>query len=121
MKRAILIVIALAGLSLAAAGEDRVSSLSFLVTKAENGKPVRNASVILHQVNKDGKQAKGGMQLKTDAEGKTRFDGAPYGVLRVQVIAPGFQTYGEDLEVNQAMQEIGIKLNRPKEQHSIYK
>ena len=36
------------------------------------------------------------MELKTDAEGKANFDGIPYGVLRVQVLAHGFQTFGED-------------------------
>ncbi len=59
-----------------AAGEQS-SVLNFLVVKETNGKPVRNASVILHPVNKHGKQERGGLQLKTDAEGKTSFDGAP--------------------------------------------
>ncbi|HYG98069.1 MAG TPA: carboxypeptidase-like regulatory domain-containing protein [Terriglobales bacterium] len=97
------------------------SELKFLIVKDHNGKPVRNASVILHPVNEDGKQEKGGMQLKTDPEGKTAFNGIPYGKLRVQVIARGFQTYGEDYDINKPQQEIVIKLKLPQEQYSIYK
>ena len=62
------------------------SWLNFVVIKEDNGKPVRNAAVIMHPVAK-GKQQHGGMELKTDAEGKADFDGIPFGPLRVQVLA----------------------------------
>ena|SRR5438270_12505988 len=101
--------------------ENRSAILNFLVLKDDNGKPVRNASVVMHEVNKKGKQSRGGYQLKTDAEGKTSFEGAPYGMLRVQVLAPGFQTFGEDYQINQPVHEITIKLKRPEGQYSIYK
>src|SRR5580692_818536 len=97
-----------------------VSALSFVVLKDDNGKPVRNAGVVLHSVGKNGKQDRGGLELKTDAEGKASFEGVPYGKLRVQVLAPGFQTYGEDYEVNKPTMEITIKLKRPGGQYSIY-
>jgi hypothetical protein len=71
-------------------------------------------------VGKNGKQDRGGLELKTDAEGKASFEGVPYGKLRVQVLAPGFQTYGEDYEVNKPTMEITIKLKRPGGQYSIY-
>ncbi len=96
------------------------ASVNFLVIKTENGKPVRNASVILHPVNKDGRQERGGLQLKTDSEGKASLDGVPYGKLRVQVIAPKLQTFGQDYEINQPQQEIEIKLDPPQKQYSIY-
>jgi hypothetical protein len=38
----------------------------------------------------------------------------------VQVLATGFQTYGEDYEVNKPTMEITIKLKRPGGQYSIY-
>ena len=106
--------------SAAARAEDPASDLNFLVIKDYNGKPVRNASVILHPVRRDGKQDKGGLQLKTDAEGKTNFGGVPYGKLRIQVLAQGFQTFGEDYDINQPTTSITIKLKRPAEQYSIY-
>jgi len=106
---------------MASAGSRDSSDLKFLVVKNANGKPVRNAAVVLHQVNHHGHQERAGMELKTDAEGKTGIDGIPYGKVRVQVIAPGFQTFGEDYDIKQPVQEITIKLQRPKEQYSIYK
>lgn len=96
------------------------SSTSFVVLKDDGGKPIRNAAVILHPVSKNGKQAKTGFELKTDEDGKTHFDGIPYGPLRIQVIAPGFQTFGNDYEINQPNQEITVRLKRPQQQYSIY-
>src|SRR6266496_634226 len=72
--------------------EPSTSDLSFVVVRATNGKPVRNASVVLHAVDKNGKAGSGGLQLKTNSEGKTAYQGIPYGKLRVQVVARGFQT-----------------------------
>jgi hypothetical protein len=100
--------------------DNPVSQLSFVVVKDYNGKPVRNAGVVMHTVGKHDKQDRGGLELKTDADGKASFDGVPYGKLRVQVLAPGFQTFGEDYEINQPTMEITIKLKRPEGQYSIY-
>jgi hypothetical protein len=97
-----------------------VAALSFVVLKDYNGKPVRNAGVVMHSVDSHDKQDRGGLELKTDAEGKASFEGVPYGKLRVQVLAPGFQTFGEDYEINQPSMEITIKLKRPEGQYSIY-
>jgi hypothetical protein len=100
--------------------DEPTAILSFIILKEDNGKPVRNAAVIMHPVNPRGKQGRGGLELKTDAEGKTSFDGIPYGKLRVQVLASGFQTFGEDYEVNQGKMEFTVKLKRPQSQYSIY-
>lgn len=113
--------LAIIGLLLAATsalGEEAL--LKFVVLRDYNGKPVRNAGVVMHPVNKSGKQSRGGLELKTDSEGKASFDGVPYGKLRVQVLAPGFQTFGQDYEVNQPEMEITVKLKRPQSQYSIY-
>jgi len=118
----VLFAITLFCLPLIAGGKDDEpeSALSFLVLKDDSGKPVRNAAVILHAVGKHGKQTKTGFELKSDNDGKTHFDGIPYGTWRVQVIAPGFQTFGDDYTINQAAQEITIRMKRPQGQYSIY-
>ncbi len=100
--------------------DDSVCDLRVRVTKAENGKPIRNAAVIFHPVGKDGKQSHRGYEMKTDSEGNAVIT-LPYGLMRVQIIAFGFQTHGEDYKIEQPQQEIEIKMNPPKEQHSIYK
>ncbi len=100
--------------------EEPTATVNFLVVKQDNGKPVRSAAVIMHPVNPRGKQGRGGLELKTDHDGKSSTEGIPYGKLRVQVLAQGFQTYGEDFDVNQAKMDITIKLKRPQGQYSIY-
>ena len=100
--------------------DEPLATLNFVVLKDENGKPVRNAAVVMHPVDDDGKQERGGIELKTNPEGKTSYEGVPYGKLRVQVLAPGFQTYGEDFDVGQPNMDITVKLKRPAKQYSIY-
>lgn len=100
--------------------EGPMSNMHFVVVRDVSGKPVKNAAVVLHPVNKKGKQAMGGMELKTDDDGKTGIEGIPYGVLRIQVLAPGFQTFGEDYEIKQPETEITVRLKRPKGQFSTY-
>ena len=100
--------------------DDSEATMSFLVLRDSNGKPVRNASVVLHPVNKKGKQAKGGVELKANADGQCSYDGVPYGKVRVQVLAPGFETFGQDYDIDKPTVEITVKLKRPQEQYSIY-
>ena len=38
----------------------------------------------------------------------------------MQVLAPGFQTYGEDYEIDSEAKDIVVKLKRPQKQYSIY-
>jgi Carboxypeptidase regulatory-like domain len=122
MVTMVVIVLALGMVRLAQAQNDEgpMSALRFVVVRDSDGKPVRNAEVVLHPVKRKGKQAKGEMELKTDAEGRTNIDGIPYGPLRVQVLAPHFQTFGEDYEINKAEMEITVKLKRPGGQYSVY-
>jgi 5-hydroxyisourate hydrolase-like protein (transthyretin family) len=120
-SRILLAALLLLGLVVAETKQQQAANLTVVVLKEYNGKPVRNASVILHAVDARGRQGHGGLQLKTDNDGKASYSGIPYGKLRIQVIAPGFQTYGEDHDINQAEQEFVIKLKRPREQYSIYR
>lgn len=100
--------------------DEPTSWLTFVVVKEDNGKPVRNAAVIMHPVSTKGKQERGGMELKTNGEGKAESDGIPYGKLRIQVLASGFQTYGEDFDIDKQKMEFTIKLKRPQGQFSVY-
>jgi hypothetical protein len=97
------------------------ADISLQLVKQTNGKPVKYATIVLHSLDKEGKQEAGGINLKSDGDGKAEFRGLPYGRLRIQVIAKGFQTYGEDFDLNKPTQEFTIKLQPPKDQYSIYK
>ena len=119
-----LLLIMLAAATVAVAQKDKDNEpttwVYFTVVKDDTGKPVRNAAVIMHPVNEKGSQERGGLELKTDPDGKANFDGVPYGPLRVQVLARGFQTFGEDYTIQKDKTEITIKLKRPQGQFSIY-
>jgi len=102
--------------------EEPLSNLRFVVVRDYNGKPVRNAAVVLHPMDKKGKQSRGGLELKTDENGRANIDGIPYGPLRVQVlvVGQGFQTFGADYQIDKPELEIKVRLKRPGGQYSIY-
>lgn len=116
----LLLLVGIGSVLAVAQDDEQYAAVAFVVLRDYNGKPVKNASVIMHPVNKKGKQKNSGLQLKTNTDGKTSFDGIPYGALRVQVLADGFQTYGEDYQVDKPEMEITIKLKRPQGQYSAY-
>ncbi|MFP5277183.1 MAG: hypothetical protein ACLGPM_08705 [Acidobacteriota bacterium] len=96
------------------------STITVTVLKADNGKPIRNASVIFHPIQGDHDQ--GGMELKTDGDGKATIDVIPIGdTILLQIIAPGFQTYGGKYQVEKAEMAMTLRLNRPVAAYSIYK
>ena len=114
------LVASFAGRAWAQDDEGPTASLKFVVVREASGKPVKNAQVVVHPMNRKGKATKGEMDLKTDENGHASVDGVPYGQVEVQVLAPGFRTFGEDYEVKQASLEITVKLKRPGDQYSIY-
>jgi len=115
-----LIVMGMAATATAKKKHEPLATVNFVVVRDENGKPIRNASVVMHPVDDHGKQERGGLELKTDLEGRTSYDGVPYGKLRIQVLAQGFQTYGDDYDVNEPNMDITVKMKRPAGQYSIY-
>jgi hypothetical protein len=89
------------------------------VLRDVNGKPIENASVIFHPMQ--GEKDKGNMELKTNEDGKAIIDVLPIGdKVNLQIIAKGFQTFGDDYKIDKAQMAIEIRLKRPVEQYSIY-
>ena len=101
--------------------EEKTASINMTIIRNSSGKPVKNAEVVIHLVDTHGKAKQEGMELKTHDDGKAEATGIPYGKVRIQVIAPGFRTYGEDFNIDQPNHEFTIKLQKPAEQLSIYK
>lgn len=97
------------------------ATVNLVVVKAINGEPVKNAEVVLHVLDKNGNEKQDGLELKTHEDGKTWSDGIPYGKVRIQVIARGFRTWGNDFQVSKPSMTFTIKLQKPKAQFSIYK
>jgi hypothetical protein len=95
------------------------SRIEVTVVKADNGKPVTNAAVIFHPI--EGDKDKGTMELKTDEDGKAIIDVIPVGdTVRLQVIANGFQTYGQDYKIDKDAMTMEVHLKRPGAQYSVY-
>ena len=89
------------------------------VLKDVNGKPIENASVIFHPMV--GEKDEGNMEQKTNEDGKTIIDVLPIGdTVRLQVIARGFQTFGEDYKIDKAEMTMQVKMKRPGGQYSTY-
>jgi len=93
------------------------SRVEVVVLRDVSGKPIENAAVIFHLLGD-----KGNMELKTNEDGKTMIDVLETGSrVRLQVIAKGFQTYGDEFKIDKPEMSIEVKLKRPGEQYSIYK
>ena len=87
------------------------------VLRDSDGKPIENAAVIFHAVSE-----KGNMELKSNEDGKAIIDVLPMGdTIRLQIIARGYQTYGQDYKVDKDHIAIEVRMKRPGEQYSIYK
>jgi hypothetical protein len=89
--------------------------LTIIVTNAEDKKPLDSASVYVKfvQAKTLGKDKKIEMNLKTNLSGVCHVPEIPRGKFLIQVIAPGWKTFGEYYEVDQAEQTINIELVRP--------
>ena len=94
--------------------------IEITVIRDHNEKPIVNAAVVFHPM--EGERDKGNMELKTNDEGKTVIDVLPIGdTVRLQVIAKGFQTHGQDFKVDKPEMAFTIRMRRPGQQYSIYK
>lgn len=94
-----------------------------VVVKTQSGKPVDRASVIVRFVEgrsvvKLGKSIRTTYEMRTNQEGEVKMPEIPQGKIRVQVIAKGFQTYGEIHEIDVPEKTIEVKLNPPQQQYS---
>ncbi len=90
------------------------------VLKDFNGKPVTGAHVIFHPT--EGDRDKGSLELKTDEDGKAVIDVIPIGdTVTLQIIADGYQTYGQSYKIDKAEMTMEVRMKRPGGQYTIYK
>jgi hypothetical protein len=89
----------------------------------DRDKPVPRASVVVRFVEgrsvvKFGKKVITSYELRTSNEGKVSVPPIPQGKILVQVIAKGYQTYGEYHEIYEDEKTIPIVLSLPVKQYS---
>ena len=85
------------------------------VTAGDNNKPVDSASVYVryplsHKMKSD---TLAEMNVKTTPEGKVRVTLVPKGKILIQVIAPGWKTFGKWFDLTDDDQVFKIHLDRP--------
>ena len=93
--------------------------------KTLQDKPIDRASVIVRFVEgrsiiKLGKQQRMRWELRTNQEGVAKIPPIPQGKIQVQVIAKGYQTFGQIFEVEEEEKTLEIKLNPPQPQYSAH-
>src|SRR5215510_9560524 len=82
--------------------------------KSEGGRPVERAAVVVRFVEgrsyiKLGKKIRTQFELRTNQDGVASIPSIPQGKILVQVIAKGFQTFGQTFEVNEEEKTLEIK------------
>ncbi len=93
--------------------------------KTQSGTPIDRAAVVVRfiqgrSLTKLGKKIVKNWELRTNQEGWAKIPPIPQGKLLIQVIAKGYQTFGQTYDVNEEERTIEIKLNDPQEQHSVH-
>ena len=56
--------------------------------------------------------------MRSSQQGVAEIPEMPKGKIRVQVIAKGYQTFGQTFDVNEDERTIEVQLNRPQPQYS---
>ena len=75
------------------------------MTGGDANKPVSEASVYLRYAN----DKKAELDLKTNQEGIARSPEIPQGKILVQIVAPGWKTYGEFHDVTENEQTVQVQ------------
>ena len=90
--------------------------LTIVVTGGSEKKPVENASVYVRYVQDRtlAKDKRIEMNLKTNQSGVCHSPRIPAGKLLVQVVAPGWKTFGKYYEVDEAEYTVSINLAPPR-------
>ncbi len=96
-----------------------------IVVKAQGGKPVDRASVVVrfvegHSIVKLGKAVRTTFELRTNQDGEVLVPSIPQGKIRIQIIAKGYQTFGQIFDVSEEEKKIEITLNPPQQQYSAH-
>lgn len=91
--------------------------------KTLGGNPVERASVVVRFVKgrakmKLGKKIRTTWETRTNQEGVAKIPPVPQGQILVQVIAKGYQTFGQKFDVDEEEKTIQVKLNPPQAQYS---
>lgn len=103
-----------------AQAKDETTTLR-VVVQNEQGEPVPRASLVVREV-KGKKRDKVGnsLQQRASQQGIAPFPPMKRGFILIQVIAEGFQTFGDQYELTEPEQTVTITLKPPQKQYSVH-
>ncbi len=124
MYRRVLVLLVTLLAAFPVAADDKLTRLRIDV-KTLGGNPIERASVVINFVEgrsaiKLGKKIVKHWEIRTNQDGVARLPSMPQGKIQVQVIAKGYQTFGQSYDVTQEEQTIEIRMNPPQPQYSAH-
>lgn len=97
-----------------------LATISVTVKSEKFHKPVNDASVIFHSTRDN--HPDGYMEMKTNRQGKAEITVVPIGdTLVLQVLARGYQSFGQVYKVDSSKKHIQVVLLPPRKQFSDYR
>lgn len=92
-----------------------------VVVQDDEGEPVPRASLIVRTLKgKKLKKVGDSLQLRASQQGVAPIPPLKRGHILIQVIAEGYQTFGDRFELTEPEQTITITLKPPQEQYSVH-
>ena len=105
------------------AAPDDNSRLTLQVMTEASKKPVASAHVVVHFVSGKKffiKDKRTSWEAQTNRRGEVVLDDLPQGHVKIQVIAKGYRTFGEEFDLTKTEENLTILLKPPSKQVSAY-
>jgi hypothetical protein len=123
MRNRFWLITGLAAVTVGLVVADQPTTTLTVAVKNPYDNPVDNASVIVKFVKgrskvKLGKKVRTTWETRTNQQGLAKIPPIPQGSILVQVIAKGYQTFGQTFDIGEDQKTIEVKLNPPQAQYS---
>ena len=118
----LLVATQLAGQNAAEQKDDANTRLTLQVLNETNKQPVVGAHVVVRFTEERllRRDKRVSWEAKTNRKGEVVLSDLPTGNVKVQVIAKGFQTYGDQHDLEKPQEKVTILMQPPKGQVSAY-
>ena len=98
-----------------------------ITVKTQGGHPIIGAGVKVHwSANKKhpavrfGKAVNTTFEMRTNQEGQANIPPIPQGDILIQVMAHGYQTFGQTFDIDEEQKTVEVKLNPPQQQYTAH-
>jgi hypothetical protein len=123
----LLLFIALSSVAIFAASTPPPMTKISVVVKTQGGHAVVGAGVKVHwSANKKhpavrfGKAVNTTFELRTNQEGQANIPSIPQGAILIQVMAKGYQTFGQTFDIDDEQKTVEVTLNPPQQQYTAH-